>query len=124
MILNEQISNRWGKKNLTIVNRDKDTGRIKDGSKKLGKLIDDLQSGKVFLEDLLAEQVNALKDILLGRKKWILLQKWYTEDINRITSDLIQLSLCNQQCFPCISAQDNNIREVSISGNKSLSVVH
>lgn len=57
------------RKNLTIVNRDKDTGRIKDGSKKLGKLIDDLQSGKVFLEDLPAEQVNALKDILLGSKK-------------------------------------------------------
>ena len=45
------------------------------------------------------------------------------EDVNRITSDLIKLSLCNKQSFPCISAQDNNIREVSISGNKSLSVV-
>lgn len=44
------------------------------------------------------------------------------EDINRITSDLIQLSLCNKQCFPCISARDNNVREVSISGNKSLSI--
>ncbi len=57
------------RKHLNIVNRDKDTGRIKAGTQKLNRLIKELESGEIFIEDLPVEQVDALKRILLGGDK-------------------------------------------------------
>lgn len=52
---------------LNIVNRDmtrEERDRVKKGVKSLGSLLDDLEEGKVFIEDLDENQINRLKEFL------------------------------------------------------------
>jgi superfamily I DNA and RNA helicase len=52
------------RKHLNIVNRDKDEKVIREGATKINHLIRDLQGGRVFIEDLPAEQVDMLRALL------------------------------------------------------------
>lgn len=49
------------RKHLNIVNRDKDEAVIREGSTKIKQLINDMQAGRVFLEDLPNEEVEVLR---------------------------------------------------------------
>jgi superfamily I DNA and RNA helicase len=49
---------------LNIVNRDKDVSLIRQGATNLGQLIEDMNAGRIFVEDLPADQVELLRSLL------------------------------------------------------------
>jgi superfamily I DNA and RNA helicase len=57
------------RKHLNIVNRDKDEKIVLEGARNLQKVLKELQSGRVALEDLPADQVEYLRSILIDQDK-------------------------------------------------------
>ncbi len=55
------------RKHLNIVNRDKDVRVVREGAKNFDKVLKELQSGRVAIEDLPSEQVDYLRRILIER---------------------------------------------------------
>jgi superfamily I DNA and RNA helicase len=55
------------RKHLNIVNRDKDVRVVREGAKNFEKVLKELQSGRVAIEDLPPEQVEFLRKLLIER---------------------------------------------------------
>lgn len=55
------------RKHLNIVNRDKDEKAVREGARHLALILQEIQSGRVALEDLPPEQVEFLRGLLLGK---------------------------------------------------------
>lgn len=49
---------------LNIVNRDKDVHLIRQGATNLGQLIEDMNAGRIFVEDLPTDQIELLRSLL------------------------------------------------------------
>ena len=112
--------NRTQRAQMNIVNRDTSESekiRIKKNQKSIVNLIDDLENGQIFIEDLGEKQIARLRAILEKKENRLLNPKSIYIQIKTLTADLIKSSLCVSQHFPSITNLSNNITEIGITNS-------